>query len=216
MNDVVDVAVHDCGDATAGVVDAVVGDAVLRKVVSADFFGAVASANERFTRIRGGGHFFGLFLFEKTGTQDGHGFDAVLLLGAFVLHSNHDAGWQVCDADGRIGGIDALTAMTARTVDVDAEIFGVDFEVGFGSFRKHGDGDSRSVDAALRFSNWHTLDAMDATFEFKLTIGVVAGNFEDDFFHAAGFVLVFGHEFELQIVIFGVFLIHAIQFASKK
>ena len=46
MNDVVDVAVHDRRDVAAGVVDAVVGDAVLREVVGADFFGAVAGTNE--------------------------------------------------------------------------------------------------------------------------------------------------------------------------
>ena len=54
MNDVVDVAVHNSRDVGAGVVDAVIGDTVLGKVVGADFFASVAGADEGFSSLRGG------------------------------------------------------------------------------------------------------------------------------------------------------------------
>ena len=107
------------------------------------------------------------------------------------MHGDDEAGGKVGDADGGIGGVDALTAMTAGAVDVDAEVFLFDFEVLFGSFGKDGDGGSAGVDATLRLGNWDALDAVNTAFEFELTVSVVATDFEDDFFHTAGFVLVF-------------------------
>ena len=51
--EVFDVAGEGGGDVGAGVVDAVVGDAVLGEVVGADFFGAVAGADEGFAGFGG-------------------------------------------------------------------------------------------------------------------------------------------------------------------
>ena len=127
MDNIINIAIHDCGDITARVMDAVVGDAVLREVVGANFFAAVAGANEGFAGIRGSGHLFGFFLFEETGAEDGHGFDAVLLLGALILHGNHNTGGEVSDANGGIGGIDALAAVATGAVNINAKVFGIDF-----------------------------------------------------------------------------------------
>ena len=54
VDDVVDAAVHGGGEVAARVVDAVVGDAILREVVGADFFAAIASADEGFTGFGSG------------------------------------------------------------------------------------------------------------------------------------------------------------------
>ena len=56
----VEVAVHDGVDFVEREIDAVIGDAALREVVSADAFGAVAAADQAFAR---GGDFRGLFAF---------------------------------------------------------------------------------------------------------------------------------------------------------
>ncbi len=45
VNELVYVAVHDCGEVVAGISNAMVCDAVLRIVVGADLFGAVAAAD---------------------------------------------------------------------------------------------------------------------------------------------------------------------------
>ena len=71
--------------------DAVVGNAVLGEVIGADFFGAVASADEGFAGFAGVFHFFGFFLFQETGAENIHGFNAILLLAALVLHGDDDA-----------------------------------------------------------------------------------------------------------------------------
>jgi hypothetical protein len=46
VNNIVNITIHYGGDVATGIVDAVVGDAVLGKVVGTDFFAAVAGADE--------------------------------------------------------------------------------------------------------------------------------------------------------------------------
>lgn len=46
LNQIVNIPVHRRGDIAAAVVNAVIGDAVLREVISADFFRPVASADQ--------------------------------------------------------------------------------------------------------------------------------------------------------------------------
>ena len=63
-DEIVDVAVHGGGEVVAGVMDAVVGDAVLGEVVGADFFAAVAGADEGFAIGGGLGDFLLALFFE--------------------------------------------------------------------------------------------------------------------------------------------------------
>ena len=90
VDNVFNIAIHNGGDVGTRIVDAMVGDAVLREVVGADFFGAVASADEGFTGLGGVFHLFFFFALEEAGAEDIHSFDAILLLGAFVLHGHHE------------------------------------------------------------------------------------------------------------------------------
>ena len=73
---------------------------VLGEVVGADFFGAVAGADEGFSGGGGAGEVGFALFFGEARAEDIHGFDAVLELGAFVLHGNDDAGGKVGDANG--------------------------------------------------------------------------------------------------------------------
>jgi len=61
--------------------------------------------------------------------QDPHGHRAVLELGAFVLAGGLDAGGQVDDPHGGVGGVHRLTAGPGRTVDIDPEVLRVDLDV---------------------------------------------------------------------------------------
>ena len=193
VNKVVNVAIHDGRDVGAGIMDTVVGDAVLRKVVGADFFGTVAGADKGFAGDGSVFHLFFFFAFEESGAQNIHGFDAVLLLRALILHGNDEASREMSDADGGVGGVDTLAAVSTRTVNINTKVFGVDFEVFLGCFGQNCDGGGGSMNAALRFGDWHTLDAVDATFKLELAIGIVATNLENNFFHATGLVFVFGN-----------------------
>lgn len=174
MNDVVEVAIHDGGEVAARIMDAVVGDAVLREVVGANFFATIAGADEGFAGGGGGFHFFLFLAFKEARTEDGHGLDAVLLLGALVLHGNDEAGRQMSNANGGVGGVDALAAVTAGTVNVDAEVVRVNFEVLLGGFGEDSDGGGTGMDAALRLGDGDALDAVDAAFKFELAVSIVA------------------------------------------
>lgn len=72
------------------------------------------------------------------------------------------------------------------------------------------------MNATLGFGDGNALDAMDAAFEFELAVSIVARDFENDFFGAAGIVEVFGDWLDFEAVRFGVFLIHAVEFASEE
>src|SRR5712692_396043 len=43
----------------------------------------------------------------------------VLMLAAFLLRSNYDAGWQVSETNGALGFVDVLAARAARSKRVD-------------------------------------------------------------------------------------------------
>src|SRR5262249_35843876 len=71
-------------------------------------------------------HLFLLFLhlkFVKTRTQNFHRSRAVLMLRAFVLTGDNDAGWQMRQSHSRVGFIDMLPACAPRPIGVDAQIF---------------------------------------------------------------------------------------------
>src|SRR5579864_3996159 len=85
VDDRLQLAVHDLGELMDGEADAVVGDTVLREVVGADFFAAIAGPDHRFALFR---ESFLLLLhldFVEAGAQDAHTFLAILDLGFFVL-----------------------------------------------------------------------------------------------------------------------------------
>ena len=82
------------------------------------------------------------------------------------MHGDDEAGWEMGDADGGVGCIDALAAMTTGAIDVDTEVFLFDFEILFGGFGEDGDSDGASVNPTLGFGNRDALDAVDTTFEF--------------------------------------------------
>src|SRR5216684_680487 len=100
--------------------DAVIGDAVLREIVSADFFGAVAGFD--LTAALGGesGLALLLFMFIKARAKNAHCFRAILDLRFFVLLRDNEAARNVRDAHGGIRGVDGLAAGAGRTERVDA------------------------------------------------------------------------------------------------
>src|SRR3546814_10058197 len=85
-------------------------------------FGTVAGADHRLARAR----LFALgafaFHFVDAGAQHLHRLRLVLVLGSLVLLRHDDAGGQVGDAHGGVGGVDMLAARAGRPVDVDLEI----------------------------------------------------------------------------------------------
>src|SRR5690606_12693501 len=148
-------------------VDAVIGQAPLREVVGADALRAVARADLQAPSFRTLARGLLALHVVETGAQDLHGAGPVLVLRLFRRH-HHDAGRQVGDAHGRVGGVDVLAASTGRTHRVDADVFGFDLDVDLFRFRKHRDCCCGRMDATARLRLWHALDAVDARFELQV------------------------------------------------
>src|SRR3989338_10056114 len=94
--------------------DAVIRNAVLRKIIGADFLApfprADLSASLRLARAA----LFFLLKREKPRAHHLHGFRAILLLRALVLARDHYSGWNMSHANSGVGRIYGLAAVTSR------------------------------------------------------------------------------------------------------
>ncbi len=215
---VVDLTQHEAGQAVLGTADAMVGDAVLGKVVGTNFFGAVAGADLGQSGVAVGFLVFFLFDGEKTGAENVHGFELIFELGFFVLAGDDEAGGDVGDTDGRISGVDGLAAVAGTAINIDTEVGVVYGEIGFFGFGQDGDGDGGGVDAAAGFGFGDALDAVDAGFVFEPAVSAVAFDFEDDFLVAADVRGGFGDELDAPIGVgqFEETGVHAIELAGEQ
>src|SRR5262245_12283098 len=125
----VDFAFHDAGQVAEADVDAVVGDTVLREVVGADLFAAIAGADLGAAGVAALLHQALLLHVVEARAEDEQGLGFVLQLRLLVLAGDDHAGREVRDADGAVGGIDALAAVAAGAVDVDPQVVLVDLDV---------------------------------------------------------------------------------------
>src|SRR6202011_1753854 len=154
------VAVEDHLDVLEVLVDAVVGDAVLRVVVRADLLAAVAGADLALAQRRFGFFALAALVGGELRAQHVHRARAVLQLRALLAARHHDAAGFVRDADRRLGLVDVLTARTRRLERVDLQVRRADLDLAvvfdLGQPR-HGRG--RGVDAARRFGRGDALHA---------------------------------------------------------
>src|SRR5919201_3261408 len=116
----VELAVHDAIDLVEREVDAVVGDAALRKVVRADALGAIARADERFSRRGGLCLLLAQLLVANACREHPQRLLAVFVLRARILAFDHDVGRQMRDANRRFGLVDVLAASTGGPKGIDA------------------------------------------------------------------------------------------------
>ena len=185
VGEFLDLSLHDAFHIVGGVVDAVVGDAGLGKVVGADFFGAVAGTDLGTAR---GGVFLGFFLhfdFVKFGAQDFEAEGFVLGLGASVLTLHLQAGGEVGDLDSGVGGIDVLSAGASGAGGLDVEVFGLEDDVDFLRLGHDCDGAGGGVNAALGLGGGDALHAVDAGLVFEVAEDFFAGDFDDHFLKSA-------------------------------
>jgi hypothetical protein len=101
----------------------VVGDAVLRKVVSPDFFFATTRSDLTPAMGRVFLRFFTLFGLEQTGAQNVERFFFVLLLTPSVLAAYDCPGRNMQNLHCRIGRVYALTARSAGATNFNAKLF---------------------------------------------------------------------------------------------
>src|SRR5471030_1727302 len=189
--------------------DAVIRDAVLREVVGADFFAAVARAH--LGAALGAHRRLLLRQFQLIKTRSQHAFclGAVLDLGFFVLAGDDQAGRQMGDAHGRIGGVHGLAAWTRGAERIDANILCLDLDFDFVGFGQHRHRNGGCVDPALLLSHRNALHAMHAAFVLELAVDLVAADQRDDFFEPAHGRFAAGRDFKLPALRFAVARVHA-------
>ena len=107
------------------------------------------------------------FHFRELSAKDFEGFFLVLELGTFVLNGDDGIGREMGDADGGVGGVDGLTAVSAGMISVDSEVFFVEFNLIVG-FDDGEDFDERegSLAQVISVKGRETDEAMDAMFGF--------------------------------------------------
>src|SRR5581483_11277648 len=170
--------VEDLVEIVRLVTDAVVGDPILGEVVGADAFAAVHRADLAGTIGRRVGQCLLLGHRLQPSGQHLQGSRLVLQLRAFVLACDDNSGGQVGNSYRRVGGVDALTTLAGRSVDVDAQVRLVDlYFADFLGFRVDQHAGGRSMHAALGFGDRNALYPVHSTLELHPrphTVGRVA------------------------------------------
>ena len=115
VDHLVQIAVHDLFQIVDGQADAVVGAAVLRKVVGADLLAAVAGAHLPLTLGVDGVLLLLLLLRKQAAAQDLQRLILVLELAALVLALHHRTRRDMGHTDGAGGLVDVLTARTGES-----------------------------------------------------------------------------------------------------
>src|SRR6266702_2816358 len=122
VDQVVEVTVQYVGEVVHGVMNAMIGEAILGKVVGPDLLGSVPGAHLG-PALAGAGRFLLCdHLVEQARAQHLHRPDLVLELALLVLALDHEVRGQVGDAHGAVGRVDALAARTLRAEHVDPEV----------------------------------------------------------------------------------------------
>src|SRR6266550_1449693 len=216
IDQVVDVAVHTTVQVREVVSEAAVGEAVLREVVRPHLLRAFAASD---LGVAGGRLALRALLGrarEQPRAKDRHRLRFVLELAALVLARDDLACRQMRDAHCRVGGVHALTAVTAGAIEVDLQILLVDHEVGLLGFRQDGDCRGRRVDPALRLGRGHALHAVHARLELELRVRAPAGDLEDDLLEAALVGLALREDLGLPAMPLGVARVHPVEVRSEE
>ena len=123
---------------------------------------------------------------EEPGAQHLHRLGAVGVLG-LLRTRHHDAGRQVGDPHGAVGGVDVLPARARGAHGVDADVAGGNVDVDLLGFGQHGDRGGGGVDAPAALGRGHALDAVHAALEFQRREDAAPGDLGDQLLVAAEF-----------------------------
>ena len=216
FDEFIEVAFDEVGEVVERQLDAVVGDAVLREIVGADFFAAFARADLVFADGGVFGVFLGDLAFEQARAQHGQGARPVFYLRAFVGAAHDESAGLVNDLHGGVGGVHALTALAGRAADVDLDLVGLDLDVHLLGLGQHGDGGGAGVDAPLRLRGGHALDAVDAALVFEPLENIRAGHFKNDFLEPAEVGRTGIHRLDFPAHGFAVAAIHAVKVGGEE
>src|SRR3989338_5751270 len=98
-----------------GFAHTMIGNAVLRKIIRADFFRSITCAYLLAANFGNGSHPLLVLDFQKLCAKHAHGPLAVLRLRPFRARLHHNARWLVCYANGCFHFVYVLPTFAART-----------------------------------------------------------------------------------------------------
>ena len=124
---------------------------------------------------------------------------------------------HVRDPHGGVGLVHVLAAGARRAERVDAQVRGIDRDIGDRiGLRQHGDRARGRVDAALRLGLRHALHAMAAGFELELRIRARADDARDDLPIAAEIRRRLRHDLDRPAAPLGIARVHAEQHGGEQ
>src|SRR5713101_3195163 len=182
----IDFAVQHVVELMQRQVDAMVGDAGLREVVSANSFRAVARADHRTARLCDLRVLLRVGSLEQPRPQDLERARLVLVLRLLVPAYNHHPARDMRNPHGRVRRVDALAAGPRRTHYVDPKVLLlVDIDLDLVCLGQHRDGHRRSMNTARRFGGRYALHAMDTALELEPAVRAASAHQRDDFLDSA-------------------------------
>src|ERR1700674_5834500 len=113
-----------------------IGDSVLGKIVGPNLFFSPSGSDQASPMRRIFFRFLKLLFVEQSGAKDGQGFLLVLLFAATLLAADDFARGNMEDLNRGMRGIHALATRPPGSTDLDAKIFGPDFDIDFFRFWK--------------------------------------------------------------------------------
>src|SRR5438105_3410767 len=129
VDQVIEVAVEHLGQVVNGVMNAVIGNAVLGEVVGADLLRPVTRADLGATLPGARSFLLRQHPVEQPRAQHLQRLDLVLQLALLILALHHQAARQVRDAHRTVGRVDTLTTRPARAEHVDPQVLVLDLDV---------------------------------------------------------------------------------------
>src|SRR6266699_4498883 len=154
--------------------DAMIGYTILRKVIGTNLLTAIAHLDLGAPRLA---QFFlpaSLFQIPQARLEHRKRLHLIFKLRFLILAGDYQPRGQVRNAYRRIGRVDALPAVTGRTIDINAKIaiFYIDCNLIIG-FWQHDHLGSRRVDTPIRLGHWYALHAMGSPLVFHTAVSAL-------------------------------------------
>ena len=131
------------------------------------------------------------------------------MLRFLVLTGDDYPGWNMRNANSRVGGIHTLSSRPGGSVHIYTKFLGIDVDLDFFSFRQNRYCHSRCMNSSASLSNRHSLDSMDATFKFEAAVNPFPFNQGNNFLKTPNTYRILTHDIDVPSLLLGVFRIHA-------
>jgi hypothetical protein len=164
VNNLIQVSIQNLLQIVKAVVDAMVGNSVLGKIIGADLFRALSAAHLHPPLLVYAFSSPSLFMVKQPGPKDRHCLHPVSYLRPLILAGSGYAGGQVREANRRGYFVHVLPAGAPAVEEFHFQVVGIDTQVKLFSLGQHRYRGCRGVDSPRRFGDRHSLHTVNAAF----------------------------------------------------